>query len=506
MAEARERLLGVDLGAGSLKATVIDRHGSLLGEASAPIETASPRPGWSEQDPESWVAAFHQAVPQALERAGAAAEDLAALCISAGAHTQVLLDREDRVIRPAILWSDQRAAAESDALHARAGQRIIEVGYNRVNPTWTIAQLYWLQSHEPEAVARTARLFLAKDYLRFRITGDWHTDLSDGVGALMADPAQGTWSEELCDLIDWPLERLPPIIGASDIAGRVTAEAAARSGLKEGTPVVTGSNDTTVEIFGAGVITPGQGAIKLATAGVVYQVAEGPKVAPPVSCYPHIIEGLTYTATGTNACASAHRWLRDEFFAPNAAFSGGQLFADMDKMAALVPAGSEGLLYHPFMLGERAPYWDPRLKAHFLGLSFRHGRQHFARALYEGVAFSIRDLMAAAGTPADSFSEIRIIGGGARSALWRQIVADVLGVEIARPANGEASYGAALIAGLGVGLFETPEQAAAIGGRALDASRPDPANHALYTTLFEIYKDAQARLVEIDHRLSELFG
>ena len=502
---AGELLMGIDLGAGSLKASVIRADGTLLGEASHPIDTLTPRPGWAEQDPESWLRALCRAVPKALQAADCKTGDLAALGLSGGAHIAVLTDGAGQVIRPALLWSDQRAQAEAEALHARAGERIIELGFNKVNPTWTLAQLAWLKAKEPETVERVERLYVAKDYLRYRLTGDWHTDVSDAVGTLLADAARGDWSEEICNLIDWPLETLPPVVRPDHLVGRISSEAAKGTGLPEGLPVVAGSNDTTVEIFGAGTIAAGQGAIKLATAGVLFRVVDRPVVEPPVSCYPAVMPGAYYTATGTNSCASAHRWLRDQVFLADRGADGSAVFQEMDSMAGEVPAGSEGLLFHPYMLGERGPYWDPKLKAHFLGLTLRHDRRHLVRALYEGIAFSIRDLMEAAGTPPSAYKEIRLLGGGARSATWRQIMSDVLGLQVAQPANGDASFGAALVAGLGVGLYESPEAAAKLGGKVLSHCLPDDARHALYSELFTIYKDAQAALTPLDHKLHKLF-
>ncbi len=499
MADNDRALLGIDLGAGSLKASVVSAEGALLGEAAQPVVTASPRPGWSEQDPAAWYVALCRAVPAALHAAKMPPEAIAAVGVSGGAHIAVLLDGADQVIRPAIRWSDQRSGRQAEALHARAGEAIITTGFNKVNPTWTLAQLAWLKEHEPEAAARTRRLFVSKDYLRYRLTGDWHTDVSDAVGTLLADAARGDWSDALCALIDWPRETLPPVVRATALVGQVTAAAAAETGLAAGTPVVAGSTDTTVELFGAGAIRPGQGAIKLATAGVLYRVVAGPSVKPPVSCYPHIIEGLTYTATGTNSCASAHRWLREELFA-------GAGFAEMDALAGQVPAGAEGLIFHPYLQGERGPYWDPRLRADFIGLTFRHGRGHFVRAIYEGIVFSIRDLLEASDATRADFDEILILGGGAKSALWRQIVSDVLGVEINRPANGDASFGAALVAGVVVGLFASPREAAERCARVVDRCRPDLARHTLYSALFAVYKEAQAALAPLDHKLHALFA
>jgi xylulokinase len=238
--------------------------------------------------------------------------------------------------------------------------------------------------------------------------------------------------------------------------------------------------------------------VKLATAGVLFLATAGPSVQPPISCYPHIVEGMYYTATGTNSCASAHRWLRDTMFA-----AGG--FAEMDELAGRVAAGAEGLLFHPYLQGERAPYWDPKLRADFLGLTISHERAHFARALYEGIAFSIRDILSAAQELGQRYGAIRLMGGGARSATWRQIIADVTGLRVEVMENGDASFGAALVAGIGVGVFATPAAAVAACVRAAGVCEPDLKNFEVYCKLFEIYKEAQAVLAPLNHRLWNLF-
>ncbi len=490
----RKYLCGIDLGASSLKVSIINAAGELAGEASAPVTTVVARPGWSEQDPAEWFAALCRAVPEALAAAEIGGEEIAGVGVSAGAHIPVLCDAAGQVLRPAIMWNDQRSAAEAAALQARAGARIVEIGLNRVNPTWTLAMLAWLQNHEPEVMARVRRLYLAKDYLRYCLTGTWETDFSDAVGSLLAEDATRGWSAELCGLIGWDMARLPPIVEAASVVGGVLPGAAAACGLAAGTPVVCGANDTTVEFFGVGAVTPGVGGVKLATAGVLYLATQGPSVNPPVSCYPHIMPGMYYTATGTNSCASAHRWLRDLMFA-----QGG--FAEMDMLAGEVPAGAEGLLFHPYLQGERAPYWDPLLRGDFIGLTISHTRAHFARALYEGIAFSINDLLTAARGLGLEFGVIRLMGGGARSAAWRRIIADVTGLVVERTEAGDASFGAALVAGVGVGMFASPAQAVARCVRLLDVTAPDAAAHEMYGRLFAIYKDAQAGLVEVNHRL-----
>jgi xylulokinase len=489
-------LLGIDLGAGSLKATVIDGTGQVIGEASHPITTSVPHFGWSEQDPAEWLVALCHAV-KAVLASGIAPADIAGIGVSAGAHIPVLLDETGVVIRPAIMWNDQRSAAEAAALHERAGQMIIGKSLNKVNPTWTLAMLAWLQKHEPHNIARAKRLFIAKDYLRYCLTGTWETDFSDVVGALMGDDAARDWSAEICSLIGWDMATLPPVARPADVVGGVTAAAAAATGLAAGTPVVCGANDTTVEFFGVGAVTPGIGAVKLATAGVLFLATHGPSVNPPISCYPHIIDGMYYTATGTNSCASAHRWLRDTMFA-----AGG--FAEMDALAGTITPGAEGLLFHPYLQGERAPYWDPLLRADFIGATISHRPAHFARALYEGIAFSIRDLLQAAQGLGLAFGTIRLIGGGARSAIWRQIIADVTGLTVERTESGDASFGVALIAGVGVGMFAGPHDAVANCVRFLDRCEPDPKVHEFYSALFDLYQQAQVALAPINHRLHAL--
>jgi xylulokinase len=488
-------LLGIDLGAGSLKATIIGETGHVAGEASHPITTAVLHPGWSEQDPHEWFTALCAAIPAALTAANLPPAAITGIAISAGAHVPVLTDAAGHVLRPAIMWNDQRSAPQAAALHARAGEMIIATSLNRVNPTWTLAMLAWLQEHEPETIARTHRLHLAKDYLRHRLTGTWETDFSDAIGALMADNETKNWSPEICALIGWNMATLPPIRRPSDIVGAVTQGAAAQTGLAAGTPVVCASNDTTVEFFGVGATTPGIGAVKLATAGVLFLATDGPSVNPPISCYPHIIAGMYYTATGTNSCASAHRWLRDTMFPAGD-------FSEMDDLAATIAPGSAGLIFHPYLQGERAPYWDSGLRADFIGLTISHTRAHFARALYEGIAFSIRDILIAAQSLGQYYGAIRLMGGGARSETWRQIIADVTGLTVEVMENGDASFGAALLAGIGTGVFASPADAITTCVRPLSRHEPNAANHKIYLPLFDIYKSAQSVLAPLNHQIN----
>ena len=491
-------VLGIDLGAGSLKASLVDTSdGQILGEGKHPITTRIPQHGWSEQDPQEWYTALCHAVPQALSMARLPAERIAAIGISAGAHIPVLMDKIGQVLRPAIMWNDQRSVQEAAELREQHGELIERLSLNRVNPTWSLPMLRWLQRHEPEIIRQVNHFCLPKDYLRWRLTNTWGTDFSDVIGTLLADANQRNWSDELCALIDWPTSTLPPVSQPTHIAGEITPQAARSTGLAAGTPVVIGSNDTTVELFGVGATHPGQAAIKLATSGVLFLTVDRPIVKPPISCYPHIIDGLYYLATGTNACATAHRWACK------------QLFPDLDhdavqRLALSAPAGSDGLFFHPYLQGERGPYWDAHLRAGFWGLTIRHSRAHLARAVYEGIAYSINDLLCDARHKGLEIHTARLLGGGARSAEWQQLMADVTGLNLELPEAGEASFGTALVAGIGMGLFTDPHDAVHRCVRVINTAEPDPARHALYQELFGIYQALQQAHAPIAHRLHAL--
>lgn len=493
-------LVGIDLGAGSLKVSVIRADGSLVAEASEAVPTSSPHPGWSEQDPHDWWRAACKALPRVLAH-GVRPADIAAISFSAGAHTQVLEDADGNVVRPAILWNDQRSLAQVQALRQQADARILAIGANRANATWTLPQMLWLRSHEPQAFARVRRLYVAKDWLRARFTGTWETDTIDALGTLMLDAQRGRWSDELCGMIGWPMETLPPIVKPTTVVGRVTAEAARATGLAEGTPVVCGTSDTAAETYGAGMVREGLGVVKLATAATVSVLSPTSQPDFELINYYHVVPDHWYIITATNSCASAHKWLRDTFFRREGE-DGRAAFDAMDRMAAAVAPGAEGLFFHPYLNGERSPHWDPLLRADFVGAGFNHGPGHFVRALYEGIAYSLRDCRDVLSARGLRFATARLTGGGSTSALWRQIVADVLNVEVELPAVADASFGAALLAGVGVGVY-ADERAAAEVVQIVSRASPDPARAAVYDRGFPIYRDIQAALAPLNHRIHD---
>lgn len=484
-------LLGIDLGAGSLKSTAITAAGEVVATASASVKTLSPQPGFSEQDPEGWWTALVGSL-QKIRASGVDPARIGAVSVTAGAHTHVLEDAQGRTLRPAIMWNDARSGAQVAREREARGPEILARSGNRISATWTLPQLIWLREEEPQTHAAIRRILPAKDWLRRRLDGSDATDITDAWGLMLADAGSGTWSEELCAMAGIPATVLPPIVASTVVTGGVTAMAAAETGLRQGTPVVCGTSDTNAESYAAGMTRPGIGALKLATAGTVSTLTPAPVFSDDVIHYPHLVPGHHYAILGTNSCASAHRWLRDALFAAEG-------FDGMDQRARQAPAGCDGLLFHPYLNGERSPYWDPDLRASFIGLGFGHGAPHMCRALYEGVAFTLRDCLSVLRDRAMGFDTARLVGGGTRSALWRQIIADVTGLTIEVPAEGDASYGAALIAGIGAGVFaDTGEAARAI--RVAETLHPDPAVAAIYDDGFDRFREAKEALTPVNHR------
>lgn len=485
-------LLGIDLGAGSLKSTVINAKGRVLDAASRNIDTLVPRTGHSEQDPETWWSAL-VATLQELWNAGVEPADIVAISLTAGAHTHVLEGANGQTLRPAIMWNDQRSGVQVDRARASGGARILELSGNRVSATWTLPQLMWLRDEEPEVHRQIHRIRPAKDWLRHRLDGSDVTDATDAWGLMLADAQNGGWSDVLCEMAGVSTDIMPQIVGSTDVTGEITAEAAAETGLKVGTKVICGTSDTNAETFSAGMTRPGMGALKLATAGTVSTLTAAPDFSEDVIHYPHLVAGHCYAILGTNSCASAHRWLRDALFSDIG-------FEGMDRQAAEAPAGCDGLLFHPYLNGERSPYWDPDLRGSFVGLGFAHGSAHICRAVYEGIAFTLRDCLEVLRKRDMGFDTARLVGGGTKSGLWRQIIADVTGLTIEVPEQGDASFGAALIAGIGADVFADTEAASRLI-RVAETLRPDPEKAALYDAAFVRFRAVKEALTPVNHEI-----
>lgn len=483
----KELLLGVDFGTGGCKASLVELSGRLVAEASSEYPTSHSRPGWAEQNPSDWI----DCMLKTLRKLDASKHGrIVAVGLDGYTHGAVLLDDKHAPVRPTIIWTDQRSVAECDELKKLHFDMIFSTGFQAPTPTWTLPQLRWLKRHEPQSLAATKRMVFTKDYARLFLTGELGTDHIEAQGSLLWDMKGARWSGELCELAGLPAEALPSVGKPTQIAGKVTADAARATGVPEGTPVVFGTSDSAVEDYAAGAVEPGQCILKLATAGNVNVMTAEPKPHPETLTYSHVIPGMWYTVAATNAAAACQRWFRDQLcgdLCGEAGRKGVSAYALIEREAAQSPPGANGVLFHPYLMGERSPYWDPFLRGSFTGISMASSRSDLSRALMEGVAFSLRDCFRSIERMGLSAKEFILIGGGARSPLWSQVVCDVFNAKLRRPCACDASFGSALLAGVGIGVF-TDEKAAVESCVAFDPElQPGAEAASLYAERFGRY-------------------
>jgi xylulokinase len=494
-------LMGIDLGSSSCKVVVIDERGRLLATGQEPCPPRFPRPGWVEQDAEAWYHACVYAIRRCLADGAIDPSRISALSVCGVAHSAALLDEHDRPIRPVIMWGDARGAAQTRWLQQEHGDAILDISFQAVHASWTLAQLLWVRQNEPEVWRRLRRVLLCKDYIVYRLTGAWQTDGYDAIGTQMLDVRSGQWSAVLADMIGLPLGCLPPIRPATAVAGQVTARAAEETGLWPGTMVAVGSGDSVVEALGVGVVEIGQCIVKLATSGTVSVVTAEAKPRRQVMTYCHVVPQRWFTIAATNYGASAANWFSKSLLGQ----AQGSDADSMDALAALAPPGSEGLIFHPYLQGERTPYWDPYLRGDFLGITARHQKPHFARAVLEGVSFALRDCLDALRAMNLTTSSFYLLGGGARSPLWQQITADILGVELNVPVGDAAAHGAALLAGVAVDQYASLEQGVSLALPTVTHVRPNEDTQTIYADLHAIYRQTKEALTNMYHELSRLY-
>jgi xylulokinase len=476
---------GVDVSTTATKAVIVDAAGSVVATAGSEYDYESPRPLWSEQDPRLWWDGGVAAITGALAAARVSGADVEAVGLTGQMHGLTLLDRDGEVLRPAILWNDQRTAAECDEIRALVGrERLIAISGNDALTGFTAPKLVWVRHHEPEVWSRIARVLLPKDYFRLRLTGVAATDVADGSGTILFDLAARTWSAELVETLGIDPGWLPRTFEGPVVTGTVTAGAAAATGLRVGTPVVAGGGDQAANAIGVGAVESGIGALSLGTSGVVFAPTDTPVVEPDgrLHAFCHAVPGRWHLMGVMLSAAGSLRWLRDTI-APGASYD------ELVGAAAAIPAGSEGLLFLPYLSGERTPHPDPLARGAFVGLTVRHGAAHLTRAVLEGVAFGLRDsleLIRHSGAP--PIRELRASGGGTRSELWRSILASALETDITTVATSEgAAFGAAVLAGVGAGWFPTVDDACAAQVRTSLVTQPGP-DVAAYRHAYEGYR------------------
>ncbi|QNI30251.1 xylulokinase [Alloacidobacterium dinghuense] len=478
--------LGIDVGTGGTRAVLVDQHGRVVKEAAsehAPFR--SPKPGWAEQEPEDWWRAAQAAIREVLATSGVAASGIKAIGLTGQMHGAVMLDAEGRVLRPSLIWCDQRTDAQCDWLHERIGrERLIELTCNPALPNFTLTKLLWVRDHEPEIFARIAHVLCPKDYVRFRLTGTYAMDVQEASGTLLLDVTHRRWSSEVARIAGIDEAWLPQLFESPEICAHISREAAEKTSLVTGTPIVAGAGDQGAGAVGMGILQPGSVSATIGTSGVVFAATAAPTKDPlgRLHTFCHAVPERWHVMGVTQAAGLSLRWLRD-IVAP------GSNYDALTSEAAQIPAGSEGLIWAPYLLGERTPHLDSQATAAFYGITASHTRGHLVRSVLEGVAYSLKDtftLFAELGIPVKG---VRLGGGGARGQLWRSIQAGVYGyISDVLVAEEGAAFGAALLAGVGAGAWLDTDAACAAAIRVAEQIPPDPAATLSYADGYKLFR------------------
>ncbi len=488
--------LGIDIGTSGTKTLAIDERGAILASASAEYPCAHPRPGWSEQDPNLWWEATIKTVGQVLARAHLRPDDVAGVGLSGQMHGSVFLDADGKVIRPALLWNDQRTAVECAEIEERAGGReaLVRMVANPALTGFTAPKLLWVRKHEPKAWDQVRQVLLPKDYIRYRLTGAYATEVSDASGTLLLDVANRRWSKELLGKLELDPAILPACYESPEVSAQVSVLGASATGLAQGTPVVGGGGDQPAGAVGNGIVRPGVVSATMGTSGVVFahteQLGFDPLGRLQRGC--HAVPGAWHVMGVVLAAGGSFQWFRNELGKAEIAAAKGlgvdPYFLLTDEAATVGP-GAEGLYFLPYLTGERTPHFDPDAKGAWIGLTVRHGRSHLIRSVLEGATYAMRDSLELIREMGVRIEQIRVSGGGARNPLWRQIQADVYGREVdTAEAEEGAAYGAALLAGAGIGLWPSVDAACDALVRRAGVTLPRPEVVTLMNDRYHAYR------------------
>ncbi len=506
-------LLGIDVGTTGAKTLLIAEDGTVVASATEEYPLYTPRPNWSEQDPEDWWRAVCAGVSKVLAKVPGAAAQVAGVGLSGQMHGAVFLDENQRVIRPAILWNDQRTGQECAEITSRVGAaRLMELACNPALTGFTAPKVLWLRNNEPQHYERVRTILLPKDYVRFRLTGTFATEVSDASGTLLFDVKNRTWSEELLRILDIPRGFLPDCAESPVVTAKVSRIAAEQTGLRQGTPVVGGGGDQAAGAVGTGVVSKGVISSTLGTSGVVFAFAERPETDPQgrLHTFCHAVPGTWHMMGVMLSAGGSLRWFRDTLCQQEKAEAkqkGIDAYELLTAAAASVPAGAEGLLFLPYLAGERTPYPDPHARGVFIGLSLRHTKAHMVRAVLEGVTFGMRDSLEIMRAQHIQAQQIRASGGGGRSVLWRQIQADVFGAPVTSINVEEGpAFGVALLAGVGTGIYASVPEACQATIRVVSETKPQAEATATYDRYYRLYRSLYPLLRDTFRAMAEVVG
>ncbi len=484
--------LGIDISTTSSKALVMDAAGKVIAVASSPHTLQTPRPLWSEQDPLEWWEAARLCIRSALQKAGISGDDVSAVGLTGQMHGLVLLDEAGRVLRPAILWNDQRTQDQCDEIHRRVGKsEFIQITGNVALTGFTAPKILWVKENEPQVYARVKHILLPKDYVRYRMTHEYAMDKADGAGTVLFDLKARDWSDAVLSKLEIPREWMPRTFEGTEFTGVVTEAAAQQTGLRAGTPVAAGGGDQAAGAVGMGAVEPGVVSLTLGTSGVVFATTPSALIEPDgrLHAFCHAVPGMWHFMGVMLSAAGSLQWYHDRL-APEMSFD------DLIREAETAPAGCEGLQFLPYLMGERTPYPDPLARGAFIGLTLRHGRAHLTRAVLEGVSFGLKDsftLIQNAGL--GKVTQVRASGGGTRSALWRQILASVLDAELVMVNTTEGgAYGAALLAAVAAGVLSDIQSACDACIKITGSTSPDPLQVKIYQASYRVFQQLYPNL------------
>jgi xylulokinase len=479
--------LGIDTSTTGSKALLIDEHGQVIAVASSPHTLQTPKPLWSEQNPAEWWDAVAASIRSVLEQAAVGGERVAAVGLTGQMHGLVLLDETGNILRPAILWNDQRTQSQCDEIHQRIGKgKFIQITGNVALTGFTAPKILWVKESEPDIYKKANHVLLPKDYIRYKLTGEYAMDKADGAGTVLFDLKSRDWSDQVLSALDIPRAWMPKTFEGPEFTGHITSEAARLTGLKAGTPVAAGGGDQAAQAVGVGAVEPGIVGLTVGTSGVVFATTPSALVESEgrLHAFCHAVPGMWHFMGVMLSAAGSLQWYRDTL-------ASNMSFDELLLEAKSLPAGSEGLQFLPYLSGERTPHPDPLARGAFIGLTLRHNRGHMTRAVLEGVAFGLKDsftLIQNAGL--GEIKQVRASGGGTKGALWRQIMASVLNAELVTVNTTEgAAYGAALLAGVGAGVWSDVPSACRGSVKITGSTPPDASQVDPYQKAYSLYRE-----------------
>ena len=487
--------LGIDVGTSGTKTLAMREDGAILAKDTVEYPLSTPKPGWSEQDPEHWWQATVSTVQSVLAAGGIAPGDVKGIGLSGQMHGSVFLDADHNVIRPALLWNDQRTQAECDEIESRAGGRsaLIEMVSNPALTGFTAPKILWLRNNEPQNFEKTTQVLLPKDYVRFRLTGEFATEVSDASGTLLLDVKNRKWCQPLLDTLQLDSSLLPKVFESEVVSGKLSETVAALLGLPAGVPVVGGGGDQAAGAVGNGIVRDGVISATMGTSGVVFAHSEEVQTDPEgrVHTFCHAVNGKWHVMGVVLSAGGSLQWYRNQFGEMESALARGmdtEAYELMTGAAARAPAGSEGLFFLPYLTGERTPHCDPYCRGAWIGLSLRHGRSHLVRSVMEGATYAMRDCLEIIQGMRIPITEIRVSGGGARSAFWRQLQADIYGQNVCVTNSDEGpAYGVALLAAVGTGAFSDIAEACSATIDITGTTETDAATKSAYDRAYPMY-------------------